>query len=343
MRRTISSLSTTSAVILASLASGEALAAVGGPDGAGYSFADQADGAVYNYVDISATGTIVTMGDDFAASIPLGAPFEVYGLPLMDMVANTNGFLTNDAASAGDVSNDCPLPVSPSTGAGFRVNALHDDLETTVYYQYFTEVEAAALGYPGETAGISVFQWVGNHFGGGPAVDFEMVLFHDDFSMLDMIAADGEGGSGSTLGIQNDTATIALNYMCNTAMSVVPGATAVLYTLGQPADSNCCTPSAMAIPGCTNGACQSVVCGADPFCCSVEWDMVCADEAVLACPILCGAPPPVTINTRSAPTRWAPTTTSTSSWSALRAPRSPTSSSSCSATPPPVRSRRSST
>ncbi len=36
-------------------------------------------------------------------------------------------------------------------------------------------------------------------------------------------------------------------------------------------------------PGCSDQACQDIVCGLDPFCCDVEWDQVCADAAIANC------------------------------------------------------------
>jgi hypothetical protein len=42
-------------------------------------------------------------------------------------------------------------------------------------------------------------------------------------------------------------------------------------------------------PGCDRGDCCATVCAADPFCCTVEWDNVCVEEAVELCGE-CGAP-----------------------------------------------------
>jgi subtilisin-like proprotein convertase family protein len=36
-------------------------------------------------------------------------------------------------------------------------------------------------------------------------------------------------------------------------------------------------------PGCENEACCQQICAADPFCCDVEWDFICADAAVASC------------------------------------------------------------
>lgn len=35
--------------------------------------------------------------------------------------------------------------------------------------------------------------------------------------------------------------------------------------------------------GCSDPACEALICGADPFCCDVEWDQVCASEALAQC------------------------------------------------------------
>ncbi|MCX4246072.1 MYXO-CTERM sorting domain-containing protein [Paraliomyxa miuraensis] len=298
MRRTTSSLTTVSIATLAALASGDAQAAIDGPDAFGYRLVDHNDGAPFDYVDITATGMMVATGDDqLAPAFALGAPFEFYGVVVNDVRVSTNGFITSTAGTDSDFSNDCPIPFAAG-GGGFRIAALHDDFISDVYYQYLDEVAAAAAGFPGETAGISVFQWVGEHFpaGGADPVEFEAILFHDDFTILTMVAVDAENGLSSTLGIQNENASLGLNYVCNTGGSVIPGLTAVQYILGPAPDSNCCSPSPTATPGCTNPTCQDAVCGFDEFCCTMEWDAVCAGEAATACGVLCGMPPAVSIN-----------------------------------------------
>ncbi|MCX4242148.1 hypothetical protein [Paraliomyxa miuraensis] len=48
---------------------------------------------------------------------------------------------------------------------------------------------------------------------------------------------------------------------------------------------DCC--AANGTPGCDDPACEAAVCALDPFCCSMEWDGICADEATMECPVLC--------------------------------------------------------
>ncbi len=53
---------------------------------------------------------------------------------------------------------------------------------------------------------------------------------------------------------------------------------------GLPASGNCCAPNGT--PGCDDAGCCNLVCSADPFCCDVTWDIVCAGSAAA----LCGCP-----------------------------------------------------
>jgi MYXO-CTERM domain-containing protein len=294
MRGVISSSSTIS-ILLAGLGlTGDASAATGGPDAFGYYFYDQVSGAVYSYINIAPTGTNIGSGDDtLFAAVNLGASFTFYGNVVNQVRPSSNGFITSTAGTSSDFSNDCPIPLVAG-GGGFRINPLHDDLISTVYYQFFDVVGAAAMGYPGETAGISVFQWVGEYYpvDGGDAINVEVILFHDDNTILTMVSQDTNAGLGATLGIQNNNATAGLNYTCNTAGSTVPGATAVVYTLNPPTpppDSDCCTASPTDTPGCTDPACETTVCAIDAYCCDTSWDDTCVNEAIMLCGALCGS------------------------------------------------------
>jgi len=48
---------------------------------------------------------------------------------------------------------------------------------------------------------------------------------------------------------------------------------------------DCCM--AHATRGCDDETCEAAVCGLDPVCCEEQWDGLCADQAVTACPFLC--------------------------------------------------------
>ena len=55
-------------------------------------------------------------------------------------------------------------------------------------------------------------------------------------------------------------------------------------------DGDCCT--ANGTPGCEDAACCGAVCAIDVFCCDVEWDALCADQAEATCEICAGSAGP---------------------------------------------------
>ena len=58
--------------------------------------------------------------------------------------------------------------------------------------------------------------------------------------------------------------------------------------LDQFGEVDCC--EANGTPGCDDPDCQAPVCAADPFCCDVTWDSICAAAAADLCGDLCVAP-----------------------------------------------------
>lgn len=50
---------------------------------------------------------------------------------------------------------------------------------------------------------------------------------------------------------------------------------------------DCCEPNFT--PGCDDDACVAVICPADQFCCDVEWDDICSNDAIVNCEVCEGA------------------------------------------------------
>jgi len=67
--------------------------------------------------------------------------------------------------------------------------------------------------------------------------------------------------------------------------SAVAG-TFVLATMAVGGAGDCCV--ANGTPGCDDAKCEASVCSADPFCCDVAWDDICAGTAAAFCTELCG-------------------------------------------------------
>lgn len=210
--------------------------AVGGPDGFGYTFADQDEpGVTYSFVDISGTGTPVGLNgtDDAGSAVSLGAPFTFYGAAVGTLYVSSNGFLSDTGTDIDVVLNDCPLP---GVTAGSRILALHDDLgffeagAGDVYYQYFAVSPVAGHDPGAIVQPASVFLWNNvHHYGDTTLFDFEVVLFHTTGEIFVQIApGNPEHGAGSTTGIQSGAGLYGLTYACNTVSSV-PDGTAVSF------------------------------------------------------------------------------------------------------------------
>jgi len=67
-------------------------------------------------------------------------------------------------------------------------------------------------------------------------------------------------------------------------VTIIQGSTAV--PCGDPKSGDCC--AANGTPSCSDEACCNSVCAADAYCCDVEWDQICADQAAFLCGA-CGA------------------------------------------------------
>jgi len=67
-------------------------------------------------------------------------------------------------------------------------------------------------------------------------------------------------------------------------LTIIQGSTAI--PCGDPTAGDCCV--ANGTPSCSDEACCNSVCAADAYCCDVEWDQACADQAAFLCGA-CGA------------------------------------------------------
>ena len=224
----------------------------GGPDAFGYTFRDSNEAVnppAFQFIDISATGTLLTRdagssADEGAATLPLGGPgFSFYGNTINTVRVSTNGYISTALGdSGGDLSNDCPLPVIPSTGSGARFYPLHDDLiSANIRHQYFATSPRPADNGP--NTGVNVISWINSdHFGGGTdAFSFQVLLYDNGDIVYQYGAGNPEAGSGSTTGIQDGDAAIGLTYACNTAATLADGL-AILFSAGDGGGGGDCEP-----------------------------------------------------------------------------------------------------
>lgn len=194
----------------------------GGPDGFGYIYkdSDEPDGPDFDFVDISASGTSVSLSDDDSAGpFAVGFDFPFYGNTQTEFYVGSNGFLSFGSGSS-DLGNDCPLP-STEVPHNF-IAMMWDDLNPgsggSIYRQSF-----GVCPYGVGACQIVMFDNV-PHYGGGTAGVFEAILFENGDTLIQFQDAGAEQGGGSTTGIENDSGTVGLSYgSCQTTGSITDG------------------------------------------------------------------------------------------------------------------------
>ena len=191
-----------------------------GSDSNGYGWKDtlEADGPVYQWVDISQTGSeVLGHGDGATAGVvDLEVPtflYSYFDAFTTQVAVSENGYISSDPSDDGsDSSNDCGLDVEPSNGTlDDRIYVLHDDLEFAppingnvgrgrIVYEYLPRSP-----HPANDCGVQVFTWLNMFHGANSALrfDFQVLLF-DNFDILMQYApGNPERGSGSTTGLNS--------------------------------------------------------------------------------------------------------------------------------------------
>ncbi len=202
----------------------------GGPDAFGYTFIDNNEpgGPVFNFIDISGSGTFVGEGDDNGFfPLPLGFDFNFYGTIYNEIGMSTNGFLGFIDQGLSFNGNECPLPVFDPQGPEAIIAALWDDLEVDEPNSgLFRQTFSSCPNTNGGSGSCTVFMWDNAaHFPNGefgPFFDLEVILYDNGNILMQYPPGNAEEGAGSTTGLENETATIGINYFCDTAGSITP-------------------------------------------------------------------------------------------------------------------------
>ncbi|MHC5002024.1 MAG: M43 family zinc metalloprotease, partial [Planctomycetota bacterium] len=88
-------------------------------------------------------------------------------------------------------------------------------------------------------------------------------------------------GSGTCSVTTSDDCLAGGGSYLGDATSCSPSACGGDGTCGGPGAGDC--QSANGTPGCDDAGCCETVCADDPFCCDVEWDAICAEQAAASC------------------------------------------------------------
>jgi hypothetical protein len=185
----------------------------GGPDGYGYTWidSDEAGGPVYNFIDISGTGTAVTgLGDDNTVGpYPIGFSFPFYGAMKTEFYIASNGCILFEDLGYFGLGN---TPIPSSTGystdeyiAWFWNDMDPDNPNTHVYYEDFGNYLIIQFD--------TYYEWPD----GGNYLNAQMIMYDDGGIMINYDYIDpGLTINSSTIGIQS-TSTLGLQVAYNTA------------------------------------------------------------------------------------------------------------------------------
>jgi len=183
------------------------------------------EAAVLGFVDISASGTPLNLGDDTAADVVVPFPLPVPGGPTVS-VANNGGVGLVSGTGLGPVDN-WPLPSTNAFGDNAGMLVFWDDLDATTGNVYYQTIGSS----PSRTF---IVQWYNRpHYPGDVVLDgdeatFQVQIFetpvggiaaqylYNDTNFLD---AQFNNGASATVGYQRD-ATYALQWSFNTAGAV---------------------------------------------------------------------------------------------------------------------------
>lgn len=109
----------------------------GGPDFFGYTWkdSDEAGGPVYNWVEISGTGTALSLADDQLSSpISIGFDFPFYGSEFSSVKICSNGFLSFTTTATAYSNTTIPLSSEPNNILAVFWDDLLPDAGGIIYY-----------------------------------------------------------------------------------------------------------------------------------------------------------------------------------------------------------------
>ena len=191
--------------LLCALAPATALAATGGPDGFGYTWADSDEaGVTYDYE--FTYDVVESLGDEDFIEISIGFDFEFYGCTYDEITLTSNGMAHFDGADVIGYENE-----SFPYGSYRMISPFWDDLDPNNLDSLYYEVTGSS---PNRV--LLVEWWDIRHYDSSAAGTFELKLFEVDGAIefhyedvnFDEHAVDY--GASATVGIQDGAQGYAL-------------------------------------------------------------------------------------------------------------------------------------
>jgi hypothetical protein len=197
----------------------------GGPDAAGMKWidSDTTGGPVYNWHDITTTGTNVPLAsfDDATISIPLGFTFNYYGTDYTSVWVCTNGFLNFGATGYTSLTNYTMPNVTVQNAIAMLWHDLHCLNIGTVKSQVFGTTPNCTL--------VVSYDNVRYYSSGDSSLSFQVLLCEGTNEIIvqhkDLVTgyALHDYGEPVTVGIDNAGGTIGLPYYFYNAGNPIPG------------------------------------------------------------------------------------------------------------------------
>jgi len=184
----------------------------GGPDAFGYRWkdSDASGGPTFNWVDISSTGTLLSLtGDDAGVIITnMGMTFPFYGSNFTAVRVNTNGFISFDTTNTANPYSNVALPTT--TLAKNTIAPYWDDLYFRTAYGTPARTSRAYWKYDGTKVIIqykNVFQRLTTE-----DFNFEILLYPSGKIVIQYLTMTGTLNNG-TVGMQNLQTTTPTNFL----------------------------------------------------------------------------------------------------------------------------------
>ena len=186
-------------------------AASGGPDAAGYRWADSDDpvqGTPFSWIDITGVGTQIpfTGDDQNMGPYPLPFPFTFYGKTFTEFRACTNGWIS--FSSTRTTFTNTELPNAATTTPENLIAAFWDDLTFSSSGDVYTYYDGSKF--------IISYVNVPRLTSGGPYT-FQILLYPSGTIDVQYLNMQGTRLNEATVGIQNETRDIGLNVAFNAA------------------------------------------------------------------------------------------------------------------------------
>lgn len=210
----------------------------GGPDAGGYTWMNSDDPSgqvVYNWVEISATGTnLGIVGDDTYGTVTLSFGFPWYGNTFTTAYVSSNGYVTFQPTATPYWNGAIPDGVTPSD----VVYAMWDDL-------YLDGVTGKVFYLDDVANQRAIFQWeqvvpLGNNL--APHT-FEIILYADGRAYVQYRDVTETEVLDSTVGSENIDSTIGLQVNLNDVGGAIEDLLALRITAVMPCD----TPTGLVI------------------------------------------------------------------------------------------------